>query len=210
MKKLILFSVIILISASVQAQKREVEFGLKGGLNYSSFRTPDAANDVYKAKFGFYLGGFATFEITEKFKVQPELQFAVQGARFVLRDIQIIEGSGEPPKIGDFKTRINESTIVLPFMGQYYINEVFYLEAGPQFGFIINTNEKVTESPTDDPNFNSTSNSNRDVFDVGLAIGAGYMLTDNLGLNARYYYGLVKRDSFIYSSVLNIGLEYNL
>ncbi len=212
MKRLLQFlalSLITVVTAEAQEQQN-LEFGLKGGLNYASYRAPNAFVDVYKGKFGFYVGGFATFAITEKFKVQPELLFALQGARFVIKDIEIRESAEGMPRIGDLKKNMNETTILLPIMGQYHINETVYLEAGPQFGFILSTKEKLITSPTDDPNFNAPSTANPDTFDAGLAFGAGYRFNPNIGLNLRYYYGVIKRDQAIYSSVLNLGLEYKL
>ncbi|MDC8001930.1 porin family protein [Aequorivita todarodis] len=209
-KHLYLFLIFMLWALGAQAQQSNLSLGFKGGVNYASYRTPDAFIDVYKGKLGFFVGGFANIGITEKFKVQPELLFAMQGARFVLKDIEIRDGANNEPKVGDLKKNINEATILLPIMARYCITETFYVEAGPQFGFILSNKEKIITSPTDDPNFNVPNTKDPDTFDAGLAFGAGYKLTENLGLNARYYFGLVKRDYGIYSSVLNIGLEYSL
>lgn len=209
-RQILLLIVFLLAVISNQAQEKRFSFGLKGGINYASYSTPNAFVDVYKGKLGFFVGGFATIGLTEKFKIQPELLFAMQGARFVIKDIEIREGAEEGPKIGDLKKNINESTIVLPIMGQYHINEKVYLEAGPQFGFILSTNEKIITSPTDNPNFNAPSTTDPDTFDAGLAIGVGYRFMPILALKMRYYYGLLKRDYGIYSSVLNLGLEYRL
>lgn len=212
MKKLLQILAFFLITVVVvQAQEQHnIEFGLKGGLNYATYRTPNAFIDFYKGKPGFFLGGFASFTISEKFKVQPELLFAMQGARLVIKDVEIRDDPTEVPRVGDVKSNINESTIVHPVMVQYHINETVYIEAGPQFGFILSTKEKLITSPTDDPNFNSFVMSNPDTFDLGLAFGAGYRFTKNIGLNMRYFYGLLKRNNAIYSSVLNLGLEYKL
>src|SRR5690606_11116384 len=161
-------------------------------------------------KIGFYFGGFADMGITEKFKVQPELLLAMQGARFVLKDIEFRDDANNEPKVGDLEKSINESTILLPIMAQYHLNETFYVEAGPQFGFILSNKEKIITSPTDDPNFNAPSTADPDTFDAGVAFGAGFKLTESLVLNARYYFGLIKPDYGIYSSVLNFGFEYSL
>ncbi|MEH6765771.1 MAG: porin family protein [Aequorivita antarctica] len=209
-KQLYLLLILLIFGIASQAQESNLDFGFKGGVNYASYRTPDAFIDVYKGKIGFFVGGFANIGITEKFKVQPELLFAMQGARFVLKDIEIRDGANNEPKVGDLKKNINEATILLPIMGQYHINETFYVEAGPQFGFILSNKEKIITSPTDDPNFNAPNTVDPDTFDAGISFGAGYKFTEKLGLNARYYYGLIKRDYGIYSSVLNIGMEYSL
>ena len=209
-KQITLLLIFILFVLGVKAQDSNLAFGFKGGANYASYRTPDAFMDVYKGKIGFYFGGFANIGITEKFKVQPELLFAMQGARFVLKDIEIRGDANNDPKVGDLKKNINEATILLPIMAQYHINETFYAEAGPQFGFILSNKEKIITSPTDNPNFNAPSTTDPDTFDAGIAFGAGFKLTESLGLNARYYFGLIKRDYGIYSSVLNFGFEYSL
>lgn len=200
----------IFIAVNMAAQERNLEFGLKGGLNYATYRIPDAIVDVHNGKFGFYLGGFATIGISEKFKAKPELLFALQGSRLVIKDIEIREAADELPKVGDLKKNINEYTIALPIMGQYLINEKFYIEAGPQLGFIISTKEKLITSPTDDPKFNAPSTTDPDNFDAGLAFGLGLNLSPSLALNARYYYGIINRNNGLYSSVLNLGLEYSL
>src|SRR5690606_1645333 len=159
-----------------------------------SYRTPNAFMDVYKGKIGFYFGGFANIGITEKFKVQPELLFAMQGARFVLKDIEIRDDANNEPKVGDLKKSINESTILLPIMAQHQLNETIYVEAGPQSGVILSNKEKIITSPTDYCNFNATCTADPDTIQPAVAFGAGFKLTERLGLNTRYYFGLIRRD----------------
>lgn len=105
---------------------------------------------------------------------------------------------------------LNEAMILLPIMVQFCVTETFYVEAGSQFGFILSNKEKIITSPTDDSDFNTPNTTDIDTFDAGLAFGAGYELTENLGLKARFYFGLENRDYGIYSAVLNIGVEYSL
>lgn len=74
-------------------------------------------------------------------------------------------------------TKNGDSTdlIVLPIMVKYYVSEQLNLQAGPQFDFIV--------SESDGAN----------VFGLGLGIGAGYDITENLSLNTRYAFGLSNR-----------------
>lgn len=207
-KSLLLIGIIVLsINWSTMAQ---TEYGLKTGLNVSKF-SGTLIGAEYKQKIGFYAGGYANFGISEKFKVQPEILFALQGSNFVIENMEIRDDPNDIPKVGDFKTKTTETTISIPIVAQYFVADGFYLEAGPQIGLILNRKEVIIESPTDDPNFNGPADFNNDTFDLGLAVGAGYELSDKLTLNFRYFFGLIERDLFnVKSSVLNLGIEYKL
>lgn len=199
---------LLLINFNVKGQESSTEFGMKAGVNFAKYSgTLVGAN--YQGKLGFYAGGFVNFGISEKFKIQPEVLFALQGSNFLIKDMEIRDGSGDIPKVGDFKTRTTETTISIPIVAQYYVADRFYLEAGPQAGIILDSKGKVIKSPTDDPNFNNTVDFDHDVFDLGIALGAGYLLNEKIALNFRYFLGLIGRNTLdVKSSVLNLGLDY--
>tara|TARA_R100000935_G_scaffold13736_5_gene27657 strand:+ start:83341 stop:83991 length:651 start_codon:yes stop_codon:yes gene_type:complete len=203
-----------LFTSTTFSQNSDIEFGLKGGVNYAKFTPNPSIRGIelaqYQRKFGFYVGGYSNFTLSEKFKIQPELLFALQGSVFLIEDIEIRESADELPIVGDFKTKITETTISVPVVAKYYVTNTFYLEAGPQFGFIINREDKVIESLSDDPNFNTRPDFDYDIFDFGVALGVGLKLTEQLSLNSRYFIGLIKRDDSVKSSVFNLGVEYGL
>lgn len=101
--------------------------------------------------------------------------------------------------------------INVPVMIQYNATYKFYLEAVPEFGFLINA--KAEE------NFITTplSRNNKDTmktFNFGAGIGLGYRFTPNVGINARYIAGLTKilKDDFGDSSKntnLQLGMSYS-
>lgn len=207
-KLLIIIGILLITNLEINAQ---TEYGIKAGPNISKYTGDLLFNDEYNYRFGFYVGGFINFNIDEKFKIQSELLFAQQGTDLIIKDIEIREFPDQPPIIGDSKTEIVESTLIIPVLAQFYVKENIYLEAGPQFGYIINRNEEITESPIDDPGFNNVSDFDYDKFDLGISLGAGYELNDTVTINLRYYFGLIGRDFADYkSSVFNLGIEYRL
>ena len=73
-------------------------------------------------------------------------------------------------------------------MFQYNATPEFYLEAGPEFGFLVNSSAKTTAG-----NNSNTTNIDTDYFNkfnMGIGLGAGFNITNKLGINARYVAGL--------------------
>ncbi|EZH71774.1 hypothetical protein ATO12_06295 [Aquimarina atlantica] len=215
-RNLLLGLVLVLCIVFVNGQEVNSKFGLKGGVNYAKY-TPDvviAGINVaeYRRKFGFYFGGFINMNISKKIKIQPEVLFAIQGSKFVAEGFEIRGGTNEIPVASDFKVNVNESTLVIPIMVQYLFTDDFYMELGPQFGYIIDRKQKIKEDPFEQlGGINILPfSSEYDKFDLGLTVGTGYKLSDHFGINGRFFFGLIERDSSIKSSVFNLGVEYTL
>lgn len=210
MKNVNLLLLVCLFTLLYSTAHSQTAFGLKAGMNLSKY-SGNSASSNYKYKPGFYAGGFANFNLGEKFELQPELLFALQGSNFVIEDIEVRESQDELPKRGDFKTKTTETTISVPVVARYFASKEFYLEAGPQLGIILDRKEEITESPSDDPDINVVQEWGNNTFDFGLAMGAGYHFTNALTANFRYFLGLAERDvSKMKSSVLNLGIEFRL
>lgn len=190
MKKLF-FTVAVAASSLMIAQ----QFGAKAGLNISTIGGNDNLNQSSKA--GFYAGLFMNAPLAANFSIQPEILYNNLGA-----------------KIDDaVEAKVNLDYISVPVMFQYNATPKFYLEAGPEFSFLINT--KVT---SDDAGVEAAGNAliNDDTikgFNFGAGIGAGYWFTPNIGLNARYVAGftdIVKdnTDEAARNNNFQVGLAY--
>ena len=81
----------------------------------------------------------------DKIKIQPELIFAIQGTSVLIKDVEVTSPNEFFTTITDYKSNINESTITVPVILQYLFNDKFYMEGGPQFGYIIDRNEKIKQ-----------------------------------------------------------------
>ena len=180
MKKIILTAVAVLAFGFTNAQ--DMKYGVKGGLNSSSLSGAEGASSI----MGIHLGGFAQFKVNDKFSVQPELLYSMQGAKF--------DGGGT----------LNMNYINIPVMAKYAVGEKFNLQAGPQIGFLMSAKAESVD-------VKDTTKS----LDFGINFGAGYDLSDKLFLEARYNLGLAQTqkelapgETAVTNAVIQISLGY--
>lgn len=173
MKKLFL-SAAVAVSTLTFAQ----QFGVKGGLNVSSIS--DEGFSESNSKTGFYAGVFMNAPIAESFSIQPEVLYNNLGAKYTTN----------LGPLGTYEDKLSLDYISVPVMLQYNVVPQFYLEAGPELGFLVNA--KSDRTYTGDIEANDTQQLDTDdfnKFNFGLGIGAGFNITQNFGVNARYVAG---------------------
>ncbi|PRY84775.1 porin family protein [Mongoliibacter ruber] len=150
----------IMMTSTLQAQ--HVNIGLKGGLNAFNI---DGGN--FDQKLGAHFGLLGHVHLTEKFGLQPEIYYSMQGG-----------------KIGNTDNNLNLGYINVPVLLQYMFNNGFRLQAGPQLGILATANTVAG---------NTTVNvkDNYKNMDWGLGIGASYVHPPSgFGVDARYNHGL--------------------
>src|SRR6476620_209165 len=115
-------------SFTLQAQVN-VNFGLKGGANFSTFIGSEALTE--ETLIAPHLGALAQITIGEdnegflSYALQPEIVYSMQGA-----------------KIDNQKTVL--SYVNIPIMIQRYVaSSGFYIESGPQVGFLVSAKAKA-------------------------------------------------------------------
>ncbi|UOK42494.1 MULTISPECIES: porin family protein [Flavobacterium] len=177
MKKVILTVAAVFAFGFANAQDKEMRFGVKGGMNVSTL-TGDAEDA--KSLVGIHIGGFMEYKINDKFAIQPELLFSMQGAKTEYTDFDGFETVNVEEKY-----KLNYLNI--PIMAKYYANEKLSIEAGPQIGFLLSAKDEVSAyGETVEVDFKDYVKS----MDFGLNIGVGYDFTDNIFAGARYNFGL--------------------
>lgn len=159
-------------------------------------------------KTGLYAGVTATFPITESYSIKPELVYNQMGAKTDLYDFGGI--------IGQVSTTTKLDYLSLPIMLQYNLPSNLYLEVGPEFSYMLSANQSLNTIITPSININMDY-LNR--FNVGAGVGAGLKINENLGINARYTFGLTGigkdgnvTDYFLSNSKnnnLQVGLDFN-
>ena len=115
MKKILMIvAVLALIVSTSFAQT----YGVKAGLNISNLKIDgDGASASFDSKVGLTIGGFARYNFSEEFALQPELLFSQYGA-----------------KVADATMKLNY--ISVPVMAKYYFSG-FNIQAGPQLGLLM-------------------------------------------------------------------------
>ena len=174
-------------------------FGVKGGVNISTLN--NEGWDDTNAKIGFYVGGYMHAQVNEVFSIQPEILYNSVGAKY---------------DNGDSSHTLTLDYISVPIMFQFEFIPDFYLEGGPQMGFLIRNQDKFkTENKT-------TTISDKDrfnAFDLSLGLGAGVRIKYDLWITGRYLIGftdvnkngetsLENNDQKLRNSGFQVGLQF--
>ncbi len=181
-------------------------FGVKGGMNVSSISKDGGLSDS-KSKIGFNAGVFMNAPIAENFSIQPEILYNNLGSKV---------NFGED-KNRSYTTNLDYNSV--PVMFQYNATPEFYLEAGPEFGFLVSAKNKLKDgSNSSTVDWTGTAKNDLNTFNFGVGLGAGYWITPSLGVNARYVAGFTKigKDDNIRgrayadskNNVFQVGLAY--
>ncbi|WP_242134808.1 porin family protein [Aestuariivivens marinum] len=111
MKKLSIFAVLAALGL-INLPAQEVNFGLKGGVDFASVRLEMEGENISTSDTGFYIGMLMEVELSETFAFQPELLYVS------VEDL-------------DF--------IAVPLLAKFPIAESFGIMAGPSLGFLLDT-----------------------------------------------------------------------
>lgn len=199
MKKLFLGLAVVAGSMAFAQQ-----FGVKAGGDLSHLSGKDAKET--NSRFGYYAGVFANVPVGKDFSIQPEVLYNSLGFKTIDAEIN--------------NTKLTQSNsldyVSIPVMVQYNVVPNFYVEAGPEFSFLVAAKSKAKVSGSiAGINIPTASVSVKDAFNTfnfGMGIGAGYNFTKNIGINARYTAGLTDIDKVDNASAkvngLQLGVNY--
>lgn len=173
-------------------EKPPVRFGIKAGANAAAFSEQKLSID--NQKIGFNAGLFVNIPLADKISFQPEVLYNQMGAKSVITSNEVTTGRTTVKTEANTKVELNY--ISVPLMFQFRPAKSFYFEAGPEFSYFLDGKNKgettitTTNGSTTATQYASASESidKDDIkkFNVGLGLGVGLDITDNLGINARY------------------------
>jgi len=164
MKKIVVVFILALVTTGVSAQG--IDFGVKAGVNFASLSdAKQGATELdFSSRTGVVVGAFVGGKLNDKFGIQADLLYSQQGAEF--------DG-------GEF----NLDYVNVPVVAKVYFFKGLHLQAGPQFGVIVNDEaQTVVGEVINDIAVND--------FDVSAVVGLGYDVPLGLRLEARYNFGL--------------------
>ena len=187
---------------SVYGFSQNFKFGAKGGLNIAA-QSVSGGTSISNV-IGANLGVFAEYKLSDKFALQPELLFSMQG----------VKSSSSVFTYNIDQTR-SLNYLDLPIMAKYFATEKFSIQAGPQIGFLISATDKLDSTLPGFPSSSGDSKSNYNGVDFGLNFGLGYDFTEKISVSTRYNLGLSDVEKSIPSGstgsknrVISFGLEY--
>ena len=169
MQKLFLIA-IALIGFTITSQAQNFRFGLKGGLNFTTLNGGDISATI-DAKTGYHIGAVAQLSLLGNFAIQPELIYSAQGI-----------------------DNLNIDYLNLPVLFKLKFAKILSVEAGPQFGFVINDTSDILK-----PNG----------FDLSGAVGAGVEISKFFA-QIRYNFGLTDaiENSDVRNAVFQVSVGY--
>jgi opacity protein-like surface antigen len=148
-----LFATIVALFFLTVTNAQESTFGITAGFNSLTSRISFDGESLSSSESGFFVGLFSEFVTGEFTSFQPQINYATV---FVEEE------------------RLNE--LIIPLMLKYYPSEKLYLQAGPQFDYIL-------DDDADDVN----------KLGVSVGFGIGYDINKSIFLSARYAIGLNNR-----------------
>lgn len=159
MKKISLFLCALCFVSISFAQNSK--FGIKAGVNISSIDW-DVSGVSFDNRIGFHVGLLDHIHLSPQWALQPEIMYSTEGVKQSV-------SSGEYTWKTDY--------INIPVMVQYMFDNGFRLEAGPQLGLMVSSDDN-------DDIFKSTN--------VGVGFGLNYLSHSGLGVGGRYVLGVSK------------------
>ena len=162
-----------------------MRLGAKAGVNFSSI-SGDTSGD-FSGLTSFHIGGLVEIPINEKFSIQPEILYSMQGAA---GEYYVIPFGGFGTK---YETNLKLDYINIPIMAKYYVIEGLSLEAGPQFGILVSAKEEgklIEQGSGESETFDRDVKENYNSLDVAFGLGAAYRLNNGIFFSARYLIGI--------------------
>lgn len=158
MKKLIVAVITLFIGTTAFSQ--EIDLGIKAGANFANISDASGLSN----KTGFQAGIFGGVKFTDKVGIQADLLYSQQGAEFDAGEFDL--------------TYVN-----VPVVLKYYLIQGLNIQAGPQFGFIVDDDIVVDLGDV-------IADAKAENFDLSGVVGTGYDFPFGVRLDARYNFGL--------------------
>lgn len=194
MKKFLLLGLMAI--AALSADAKIFTFGVKAGMNVSSASVSSTVQELkslnFSARPGFHIGGLVNVSILKFLQVEADLMYS--NMRY---DATATDVTGEATS----NTAVNHY-LNIPIALKYNPIAGLYVEAGPQYGFLMTGDLRLA-------NLNLLNADNRKNSEVSIFVGAGYKFGNKILVNARYMWGL-NDSSRILGNVKNRNFQISL
>jgi hypothetical protein len=167
-KLLSLFAALLL----AQAVTAQFNLGVKGGANITKI---DGKSFKDEFLYGYHVGGFAEIGLGKKLGLQPEVLFNQFQTRVDSTFKNVYQNALNFSDNRDIKL----SYLSIPVLVNYKVGNVLTLQAGPQFGILIDQNKNLIQN-------------GREAFSKGdfSMLGGAVINISKLRIGGRYMVGL--------------------
>ncbi|WP_457272553.1 porin family protein [Pedobacter sp. UYEF25] len=230
MRKLIIGAAALLVTTGAFAQSTmsgsSARFGLKAGVNLSSYSGTGARDLDYKNNVGYNVTAFGDFAVGNNFFIQPGVSLQNKGAK-----IESSSALGGTTVTGTFKQDV--MAVEVPINAVLRIptgtSGAVQINAGPYIGFNISGKNKYTGTYTNsafagttynnsDVKFGSSNTDDLSSLDYGANFGLAYRLNSGLSIGANYGLGLANlvpkdarsNDDKLRNRVIGLSIGYSL
>lgn len=135
--KFLMFVCVMAISAAASAQG--IRIGAKAGATLYKI---DGRSFKEEFKYGYHLGGFVKVGLSRKFSVQPEVLFNQQNTTLDSSFKSIYNNAVNPSYVKEVKLKY----LSIPLLLNYKLNSFMTLQAGPQFGILIDGDKTLLQN----------------------------------------------------------------
>jgi len=133
--KLVNLSVALLISQLMMAQ---FHIGVKAGANITKV---DGQSFKQQFEYGYNLGGFAEIKLSDKFSFNPEVLFSQNSSTLDSNYKSIYENV-----IASDQSKVKLNYLTIPLLLDYKFLGPVHLQAGPQFGILMNKDKNFLQN----------------------------------------------------------------
>jgi hypothetical protein len=132
-------SALVLGVLLTQAAFAQFDIGIKGGANISKIEGRSFTDEF---RYGYHLGGFAEIGLSKKISIQPEVLFNQYQTRVDSSFKALYQGLINPNSNDNIKLNY----LSIPILLNYKLGSALSLQAGPQFGVLIDNNKNMLEN----------------------------------------------------------------
>ncbi|RKD20094.1 hypothetical protein BCY91_00245 [Pelobium manganitolerans] len=180
MKKLFIAAFALLVVGKANAQETTSTngptFGIKAGANFANIIKTDDSDFKTDVNTGFNAGAFINIPIVDRLSFQPEVMFSQKGFKSERTGI-----------LGDGTLTQTTNWIEVPILAKITPANGFNVYLGPQVSFLTRTKTKYegTFTSAQQTKYEDDADKFKKSI-VGGVLGAGFDITKNISINARY------------------------
>ncbi len=112
-----------------------LQLGIKGGVNISKI---DGKSFSEQFGYGYSLGGFAQIKLSPKFQIQPEVLFNQYNTKVDTTLSNVLQTKNMKD--------ISLNYLSIPLLLNFTPNKIITLQAGPQYGILMNNKKTLFEN----------------------------------------------------------------